>query len=171
MGTSNFHNTNASRVFAIEEDDTIYLPDVAEDIMHDPRLASYYRSYEDYSDPEGLRSYPAFVFGHIESSKEYIRTETQVTVRICLIFRAGYYSGSNLDWSCTLELNGYEHDLDGLWASDLPAHYRLYISRFLEKEKEKITRIVEEYYTKYTTPLIELGTASNGETFYRHEGK
>jgi len=167
MGTGNFHNANASKVFAIEEGNNVYLQVVAADILLDPRLASYYRSYEDYIDPEGLRSYPALVFGHIESSKEYIRAETQVTVRICLIYRAGYYSGSNLDWSCTLELNGYEHDLDGLWASDLPAHYRLYISRFLEKEKEKITRIVEEYYTKYTTPLIELGTASNGETFYK----
>lgn len=104
MATGNFHNTNASKIFAIQTEDE-FAYELAIDSCN-YLLEKNGFDPEEGTDHNELRSYPSRVLGSISEGKEI--AGAWVNVQVVAVARSGYYSGINLDWSCTIEVDGSE---------------------------------------------------------------
>jgi hypothetical protein len=150
MATSNFHNVNATHIFAVQlEDEWAY-----EDLVYN--LESEFNIHNDYSDysktdPDELRSYPSRSLGSFSDS--LIIGEDEVEIFITPVIRSGYYEGCNLDWHIRLYVNGYEDDT---YADD---------ANVLRISNEYI-EFIENIYSQYSEPLGVTARFSNGETIY-----
>jgi hypothetical protein len=129
MGTSNFYNKNASRVFAVlmdyeqpiidedgnETDETGYIsPDQWEydDFISDIKsilnnCPMFFRADEG-NNSHNLRSFEGRVLGSYIEDRTLLNVSLEV--QITCILRSGYYEGANLDWEITYYIDGYEHD-------------------------------------------------------------
>jgi len=132
MGTNNFHNKNASRIFAVlmnreehllddegnemEETEYIY-PDEweCEDLLSNVKcdmeaLAKKHKtiSFHKGGNADFLRSFSGSVIGSFWISKVYLDIECEV--EITAVLRSGYYEGANLDFEITYRVNGYDYD-------------------------------------------------------------
>ncbi len=150
MATSNFHNVNATHIFAVQlEDEWAY-----EDLVYN--LESEFNIHNDYSDysktdPDELRSYPSRSLGSFSDSLTI--GEDEVEIYITPVIRSGYYEGCNLDWHIRLYVNGYEDDT---YADD---------ANVLRISNEYI-EFIENIYSQYSEPLGVTARFSNGETIY-----
>lgn len=150
MATSNFHNVNATHIFAVQlEDEWAY-----EDLVYN--LESEFNIHNDYSDygktdPDELRSYPSRSLGSFNDSLTI--GEDEVEIFITPVIRSGYYEGCNLDWHIRLYVNGYEDDT---YADD---------ANVLRISNEYI-EFIENIYSQYSEPLGVTARFSNGETIY-----
>jgi hypothetical protein len=150
MATSNFHNVNATHIFAVQlEDEWAY-----EDLVYN--LESEFNIHNDYSDygktdPDELRSYPSRSLGSFSDSLTI--GEDEVEIYITPVIRSGYYEGCNLDWHIKLYVNGYEDDT---YADD---------ANVLRISNEYI-EFIENIYSQYSEPLGVTARFSNGETIY-----
>jgi hypothetical protein len=150
MATSNFHNVNATHIFAVQlEDEWAY-----EDLVYN--LESEFNIHNDYSDygktdPNELRSFPSRSLGSFSDSLTI--GDDEVEVFITPVIRSGYYEGCNLDWHIRLYVNGYEDDT---YADD---------ANVLRISNEYI-EFIENIYSQYSEPLGVTARFSNGETIY-----
>ena len=150
MATSNFHNVNATHIFAVQlEDEWAY-----EDLVYN--LESEFNIHNDYSDygksdPNELRSFPSRSLGSFSDSLTI--GEDEVEIFITPVIRSGYYEGCNLDWHVRLYVNGYEDDT---YADD---------ANVLRISNEYI-EFIENIYSQYSEPLGVTARFSNGETIY-----
>jgi hypothetical protein len=150
MATSNFHNVNATHIFAVQlEDEWAY-----EDLIYN--LESEFNIHNDYSDygktdPNELRSFPSRSLGSFSDSLTI--GDDEVEVFITPVIRSGYYEGCNLDWHIRLYVNGYEDDT---YADD---------ANVLRISNEYI-EFIENIYSQYSEPLGVTARFSNGETIY-----
>lgn len=150
MATSNFHNVNATHIFAVQlEDEWAY-----EDLVYN--LESEFNIHNDYSDygktdPDELRSYPSRSLGSFSDSLTI--GDDEVEIFITPVIRSGYYEGCNLDWHVRLYVNGYEDDT---YADD---------ANVLRISNEYI-EFIENIYSQYSEPLGVTARFSNGETIY-----
>lgn len=150
MATSNFHNVNATHIFAVQlEDEWAY-----EDLVYN--LESEFNIHNDYSDygktdPNELRSFPSRSLGSFSDS--ILIGEDEVEIFITPVIRSGYYEGCNLDWHIRLYVNGYEDDT---YADD---------ANVLRISNEYI-EFIENIYSQYSEPLGVTARFSNGETIY-----
>jgi len=150
MATSNFHNVNATHIFAVQlEDEWAY-----EDLVYN--LESEFNIHNDYSDygksdPNELRSFPSRSLGSFSDSLTI--GEDEVEIFITPVIRSGYYEGCNLDWHIRLYVNGYEDDT---YADD---------ANVLRISNEYI-EFIENIYSQYSEPLGVTVRFSNGETIY-----
>lgn len=150
MATSNFHNVNATHIFAVQlEDEWAY-----EDLVYN--LESEFNIHNDYSDygktdPDELRSYPSRSLGSFSDSLTI--GEDEVEIFITPVIRSAYYEGCNLDWHIRLYVNGYEDDT---YADD---------ANVLRISNEYI-EFIENIYSQYSEPLGVTARFSNGETIY-----
>ena len=150
MATSNFHNVNATHIFAVQlEDEWAY-----EDLVYN--LESEFNIHNDYSDygktdPNELRSFPSRSLGSFSDSLTI--GDDDVEVFITPVIRSGYYEGCNLDWHIRLYVNGYEDDT---YADD---------ANVLRISNEYI-EFIENIYSQYSEPLGVTARFSNGETIY-----
>ena len=150
MATSNFHNVNATHIFAVQlEDEWAY-----EDLIYN--LESEFDIHNDYSDygktdPNELRSYPSRSLGSFSNSLTI--GDDEVEVFITPVIRSGYYDGCNLDWHIRLYVNGYEDDT---YADD--ANLLRITNEYIE--------FIENIYSQYSEPLGVTAQFSNGETIY-----
>ncbi len=150
MATSNFHNVNATHIFAVQlEDEWAY-----EDLVYN--LESEFNIHNDYSDygktdPDELRSFPSRSLGSFSDS--ILIGEDEVEIFITPVIRSGYYEGCNLDWHIRLYVNGYEDDT---YADD---------ANVLRISNEYI-EFIENIYSQYSEPLGVTARFSNGETIY-----
>ena len=150
MATSNFHNVNATHIFAVQlEDEWDY-----EDLVYN--LESEFNIHNDYSDygksdPNELRSFPSRSLGSFSDSLTI--GDDEVEVFITPVIRSGYYEGCNLDWHIRLYVNGYEDDT---YADD---------ANVLRISNEYI-EFIENIYSQYSEPLGVTARFSNGETIY-----
>jgi hypothetical protein len=150
MATSNFHNVNATHIFAVQlEDEWAY-----EDLVYN--LESEFNIHNDYSDygktdPNELRSFPSRSLGSFSDSLTI--GEDEVEIYITPVIRSGYYEGCNLDWHIRLYVNGYEDDT---YADD---------ANVLRISNEYI-EFIENIYSQYSEPLGVTARFSNGETIY-----
>lgn len=150
MATSNFHNVNATHIFAVQlEDEWAY-----EDLVYN--LESEFNIHNDYSDygktdPDELRSYPSRSLGSFSDSLTI--GDDEVEIFITPVIRSGYYEGCNLDWHIRLYVNGYEDDT---YADD---------ANVLRISNEYI-EFIENIYSQYSEPLGVTARFSNGETIY-----
>ena len=149
MGTSNFHNVNASNVYAVlmdyedvvydergnETDETEYrspdtwecdmfIKDIKEDAKEKAPVIGFSYHHTCDSDPHELRSYSSIPLFQFYRSKKF--GDIDVTVNINCLLRVGYYEGANLDWFITYDVMGSNTDeLDFIyhteWQSNMPA--------------------------------------------------
>ena len=162
MGCSNFHNENASKIYACEllqEDDYEDLKSNLEEAIE--RIGG---RLVDRQDSTELRSYPSRVIGEIEETISDSKDDYGITVM--LVVRSGYYDGVNLDWIVEFTDNSYG-DTDNI--GDIMNDTEIYkttrtkIERAFNKLVNKIEKICEDY----STPLKVTARFSNGETWYQ----
>lgn len=150
MATSNFHNVNASHIFAVQlEDEWAY-----EDLVYN--LEAEFNTnldYSDYSksDPNELRSFPSKSLGSFNNSIEI--EDNEVEVYVTPVIRSGYYEGCNLDWHVRYYVNGYEDDT-------YETHPRI------QTLVGVYVNFIENVYQQYSQPLGVTARFSNGETIY-----
>lgn len=150
MATSNFHNVNASHIFAVELQDEYDYQDLVDNLESE---FSTNIDYSDYSksDPNELRSFPSKSLGSFNNSIEI--GEEEVEVYVTPVIRSGYYEGCNLDWHVRYYVNGYEDDT-------YESHPRV------QTLVEVYTNFIENVYEQYSQPLGVTARFSNGETIY-----
>jgi hypothetical protein len=150
MATSNFHNVNASHIFAVELQDTYEYDDLIDNIQSGLKATGYYNMLTK-SDPNELRSFPSTSIGSLDNYVESSDADSGIVVTITAVVRSGYYDGVNLDWHCHFE--EYGENIEHL----LPA---------AEAEKNRLVELVEYVFSEFSTPLGVTAQFSNGETIY-----
>jgi hypothetical protein len=149
MATSNFHNVNASNIFAVELQDEFDYQDLIDNVKYSLKETGFFNILTK-SDPNELRSFPSKSIGSLDNYVE--DTEGNgIYVNVTAVVRSGYYEGVNLDWHCHFE--EYGENVEHL----LPA---------AEAEKNRLVEMVEYVFSEFSTPLGVTAQFSNGETIY-----
>jgi hypothetical protein len=172
MATSNFHNVNASAIFAVQLEDEWAYDDLVENLKsqlnNDPNYVDYGKS-----DPNELRSFPSRSLGSIRKYHQY--KDFYVEVCVTPVIRSGYYDGVNLDWNVDYSINGDSYDIDELengigYNTALPISkikaYSLLAEKKAEKLKNEIVEKVESIFSDYSDRYGVTAVFSNGETIY-----
>lgn len=167
MGTSNFHNVNASKIYACsigENDSRFYdFEELKEQVIYMLENNKNYFEGFDVKDSHELRSYPSNVVGSLSKTKNNLR------VTISAVIRSGYYAGANLDWIIEYEENGDSFEkLPELVQFVLKCNEKVKKSdiKWLETTGEKLIKQMESIFAKISDPLVVAARFSNGETMY-----
>ena len=174
MATSNFHNVNASAIFAVplehEFDYEDLICNLESELSNNPDYVDYGKT-----DKNELRSFPSRTLGSIRKYHQY--KDFYVEVCVTPVIRSGYYSGVNLDWNVDYLINGdASYDTPDFYIDDI-AHYgslpkskATKYAKLAETKAEKIkNQIVEELealYNNYSDRYGVTAVFSNGETIY-----
>jgi hypothetical protein len=172
MATSNFHNENASAIFAVRLEDEWAYDDLVENLTSE---LSNNPDYVDYgkTDKHELRSFPSRTLGSIRKYHQY--KDFYVEVCVTPVIRSGYYEGVNLDWNVDYAINGDVYDMDELengigYNTALPISkikaYSLLAEKKAEKLKNEIVEKVESIFSDYSDRYGVTAVFSNGETIY-----
>jgi hypothetical protein len=150
MATSNFHNVNATNIFAVQLEDEWAYDDLVDN------LESEFNTHKDFSDygktdPNELRSFPSKSLGSFSNSVTI--DDDEVEIYVTPVIRSGYYEGCNLDWHVSLYVNGYQDDE---YADD--ANVLRISNDYIE--------FIEDIFEQYSQPLGVTARFSNGETIY-----
>lgn len=181
MGTSNFHNKNASRVFAIEIEDDFDYEDAKSNIQY--ALLAFnnvkgisVRTSDDRANSE-LRSFPAVKIAELWA--RYSINDIEFTLEVNAVVRSGYYAGANFDWETRfysdeswdggLEDGFYDiRDIQNNYFFKTKGSY-VYanaVNQWLKRDLKRMIDIIEGVYSDFTTPLAVAARFSNGETIY-----
>jgi len=172
MATSNFHNVNATHIFACSLENEWDYEDLIGNV--DSELGSI-KGYSTYtkSDPNELRSYPSRSICSIERDFNY--NNFSLNVIVTPVVRSGYYEGCNLDWHVWYGIDGNEIDIDdleyelsyidNLTPSEVKA-YSLLAKQKAETLLNEIVTDVEKVFGNYTDKYGVTAQFSNGETIY-----
>lgn len=172
MATSNFHNVNASHIFACSLESEWDYEDLIGNVDAELGNVKGYSTYTK-SDPHELRSYPSRSICSIE--RDFIYKDFSLNVIVTPVVRSGYYEGCNLDWHVWYGINGNECDLDYIermleFDTDLSPSQRKAYAMLAEKKAEKllaeIVVDVEKVFEMYSDKLGVTARFSNGETIY-----
>ena len=172
MATSNFHNVNASAIFAVplenEYDYEDLVCNLESELSNNPDYVDYGKT-----DKNELRSFPSRTLGSIRKYHQY--KDFYVEVCVTPVIRSGYYSGVNLDWNVDYAINGDIYDIDELengigYNTALPISKIKVYSSLAEKKAEKlkndIVEKLEALYNNYSDRYGVTAVFSNGETIY-----
>jgi hypothetical protein len=172
MATSNFHNVNASAIFAVplehEFDYEDLVCNLESELSNNPDYVDYGKT-----DKNELRSFPSRTLGSIRKYHQY--KDFYVEVCVTPVIRSGYYSGVNLDWNVDYTINGDIYDIDELengigYNTALPISKIKVYSSLAEKKAEKlkneIVEKVEAIFSDYSDRYGVTAVFSNGETIY-----
>ena len=112
MGTRNFHNENATHIFAVtfsdyEDEETgemvqdeFGFDDLVDNLTDElealPKPKNNIRFIDGGTDSAELRSYPSKVLGKLRAYGQY--KSIDVVIEVVAVIRSGYYEGVNLDW-------------------------------------------------------------------------
>jgi hypothetical protein len=149
MATSNFHNVNASYIFAVDLQDEYEYDDLIDNVKYALKETGEFNLLTK-SDPNELRSYPSTSIGSLDTYVEDSEGNG-ICITITAVVRSGYYDGVNLDWHPHFE--EYGETIEHL----LPQ---------AELEKNRLVEMIEYVFSEYTTPLGVTAQFSNGETIY-----
>ena len=150
MATSNFHNVNASHIFAVELQDEWEYQDLISNLESEFNTNLDYSDYSK-SDPNELRSFPSKSLGSFSNST--IIDDSEVEVYVTPVIRSGYYEGANLDWHVRYYVNGSEDD-----TYEAHPNVQTLVSVYVN--------FIENVYEQYSQPLGVTARFSNGETIY-----
>jgi hypothetical protein len=150
MATSNFHNVNASHIFAVELQDEWEYQDLVSNLESEFNTNLDYSDYSK-SDPNELRSFPSKSVGSFSNSIEI--GEDEVEVYVTPVIRSGYYEGCNLDWHVRYYVNGSEDE-----TYESHPNVQTLVSVYVN--------FIENVYEQYSQPLGVTARFSNGETIY-----
>ena len=174
MATSNFHNVNASHIFACSLENEWDYEDLVDNLKSELSNDSDYVDYGK-TDHNELRSFPSTTLGSIRKYHQY--KDFYVEVCVTPVIRSGYYSGCNLDWNVDYLINGdASYDSPDFYINDI-AHYgnlskskAIVYAKLAEKKAEKlryeIVEKLEALYNDYSQKLGVTAQFSNGETIY-----
>ncbi len=178
MATSNFHNVNATHIFACSLENEWDYEDLKDNVLYGLEKIEGYTSHTK-SDPHELRSFPSQSIGAVSRVTAYPNFTLEVTVTA--VTRSGYYEGCNLDWHARYEIDGYECDgefedkieyalqnsldEDEYTAADIKA-YALLAEKEAERLKNEIVKDVESVFADYSDKYGVTAQFSNGETIY-----
>jgi hypothetical protein len=172
MATSNFHNVNASAIFAVPLENEYDYDDLVENLTSELNNDADYVDYGK-TDKHELRSFPSRTLGSIRKYHQY--KDFYVEVCVTPVIRSGYYSGVNLDWNVDYAINGDIYDIDELengigYNTALPISKIKVYSSLAEKKAEKlkndIVEKLEALYNNYSDRYGVTAVFSNGETIY-----
>ena len=172
MATSNFHNVNASAIFAVPLENDFDYEDLVDNLKSELNNDSDYVDYGK-TDPNELRSFPSRTLGSIRKYHQY--KDFYVEVCVTPVIRSGYYDGVNLDWNVDYSINGDSYDIDELengigYNTALPISkikaYSLLAEKKAEKLKNEIVEKVESIFSDYSDRFGVTAVFSNGETIY-----
>jgi hypothetical protein len=149
MATSNFHNVNASHIFAVDLQDEYEYDDLIDNVKYALKETGEFNLLTK-SDPNELRSYPSTSIGSLDTYVEDA-DGNGICITITAVVRSGYYEGVNLDWHPHFE--EYGETIEHL----LPQ---------AEIEKNRLVGLVEYVFAEFSTPLGVTAQFSNGETIY-----
>ena len=174
MATSNFHNENASAIFAVQLEHEFDYDDLVDNLKselnNDPDYVDYGKT-----DKHELRSFPSRTLGSIRKYAQY--KDFYVEVCVTPVIRSGYYDGVNLDWNVDYLINGdASYDTPEFYIDDI-AHYgnlskskAIQYAKLAEKKAEKvknqIVEKVESIFSDYSEKYGVTAVFSNGETIY-----
>ena len=174
MATSNFHNENASAIFAVQLEHEFDYDDLVENLKselnNDPDYVDYGKT-----DKHELRSFPSRTLGSIRKYVQY--KDFYVEVCVTPVIRSGYYDGVNLDWNVDYLINGdAQYDNTDFYIDDI-AHYgsmskskatkyAKLAEKKAEKVKNQIVEKVESIFSDYSEKYGVTAVFSNGETIY-----
>jgi len=174
MATSNFHNVNASAIFAVQLEHEFDYDDLVENLKselnNDPDYVDYGKT-----DKHELRSFPSRTLGSIRKYAQY--KDFYVEVCVTPVIRSGYYDGVNLDWNVDYLINGdAQYDNTDFYIDDI-AHYgsmskskatkyAKLAEKKAEKVKNQIVDKVESIFSDYSEKYGVTAVFSNGETIY-----
>lgn len=150
MATSNFHNVNATNIFAVQLEDEFDYEFLVENLESELNNHSDYSDYGK-SDPDELRSFPSKSLGSFSNST--IIDDDEVEVYVTPVIRSGYYEGCNLDWHVRYYVNGYEDD-----TYESHTHIQTLVGVYVD--------YIEKIFNQYSQPLGVTARFSNGETIY-----
>ena len=150
MATSNFHNVNASHIFAVELQDEWEYDDLVSNLGFELDTHADYSIYGK-SDPHELRSFPSKSLGSFSNS--FSIGDDEVEVYVTPVIRSGYYEGANLDWHVRYYVNGSEDE-------SYESHPRI------QTLVDTYVDYIEKIYSQYSQPLGVTARFSNGETIY-----
>ena len=174
MSTSNFHNVNASAIFAVPlENDFDYedlVDNLKSELNNDPDYVDYGKT-----DKNELRSFPSRSLGSIRKYHQY--KDFYVEVCVTPVVRSGYYSGVNLDWNVDYSINGdAQYDNNDFYIDDIAWYGKISKSKAIqyaklaekkaEKLKNEIVEKVESIFSDYSEKYGVTAVFSNGETIY-----
>ena len=174
MATSNFHNVNASAIFAVPLENDFDYEDLVDNLKSELGNDSDYVDYGK-TDHNECRSFPSRTLGSIRKYHQY--KDFYVEVCVTPVIRSGYYEGVNLDWNVDYLINGdASYDSPDFYINDI-AHYgnlpkskATTYAKLAEKKAEKLkNEIVEKLESIYSDYSMKLGVTarfSNGETIY-----
>jgi hypothetical protein len=148
MATSNFHNENASHIFAVEIENEWDYEDLFDNLYFEFKNVSEFCDVPKVDHTE-LRSFPSTGICSLRSVVS--NDEGEIEISVTPVVRSGYYSGVNLDW----------HDefyTDGKSTEDLVLSAEL--------EKARLVDIIENIFSNYSEKLGVTARFSNGETIY-----
>jgi hypothetical protein len=174
MATSNFHNVNASAIFAVQLENDFDYEDLVDNLKSELNNDSDYVDYGK-SDKHELRSFPSRSLGSIRKYHQY--KDFYVEVCVTPVIRSGYYSGVNLDWNVDYLINGdVSYDSPDFYIDDiaycgnLPKSKATQYAKLAEKKAEKlknqIVEKLESLYNNYSEKYGVTAVFSNGETIY-----
>jgi hypothetical protein len=174
MATSNFHNENASAIFAVQLEHEFDYDDLVDNLKselnNDPDYVDYGKT-----DKHELRSFPSRTLGSIRKYAQY--KDFYVEVCVTPVIRSGYYDGVNLDWNVDYLINGdASYDSPEFYIDDI-AHYgsmskskatkyAKLAEKKAEKVKNQIVEKVESIFSDYSEKYGVTAVFSNGETIY-----
>jgi len=148
MATSNFHNENASHIFACELENEFDYEDLRDNLYYEFKGLSEFCDVAK-SDWTELRSYPSH---GICSLRSYVEDEDgNAEVCVTPVIRSGYYAGCNLDWFDESYVDGKETEN---------------LTLLIEEEKARLIEIIENIFSQYSEKLGVTARFSNGETIY-----
>lgn len=150
MATNNFHNVNASHIFACSSENEWDYEDLKDNLLYE------FNNHPDYSDcsksdPNELRSFPSTSLGSFSTSLTI--GDDEVEIYVTPVIRSGYYEGCNLDWNVRYYVSGYEDDTH----SD-SVDVSVIVNEYVE--------FIETIYSQYSDRLGVTAQFSNGETIY-----
>jgi len=194
MGTSNFYNKNASKVFAVlmnyetpildddgnetEETETVSpedfeCDDLIEDVQNHLKESKFYSWIPSKPVWDNDRNYSGRKIGSLSVGKQY--GGVSIDIGIEAILRSAYYEGANLDWELIITIDGADTDFEDFlqdfsYASEMSVGLCTIVSRkalkWAEKMQNELIKEIEKIYTEISMPLQVMARFSNGETMY-----
>jgi len=182
MGTSNFHNENATRIYADECDYEGAYEDLVSNVRYslqakDEAKTIQFTFDDDISLDSELRSFPARSIGTVYENFSFLNAD--INVELIPLVRSGYYEGANLDYEVSFILEGenFESITDLISAiQDYPEDYDTTpgliaihsnnLQNRLEKSFNTLVEETEATFAELTIPLIRLGGLSDGTSVY-----
>jgi hypothetical protein len=178
MATSNFHNVNATHIFACSLENEWDYEDLKDNVLYGLKKIEGFNTYTK-RDPHELRSFPSQSIGAVSRVTAFPNFTLEVIVTA--VARSGYYEGCNLDWHVSYQIDGddcdgdFEYYIDRCFGrylnddeytqADVMA-YAMLAENNAERLKNEIVREIEQVFKDYSDPLGVTAQFSNGETIY-----